>query len=186
MLVGGSKDEAAHYLGFPKIGRHRLILAQLPATADLTPARRADDRFDEFVLAIAGELSNGDLIDYQARRAALADWTLDEETWQHFVIEARARTDGRRRAMGPHDQVDCLAASVAIWKYATHGFYQYAPLLRTAPTVLEDWSRRGSRVTWRIMQDAGSPSPIGIELHRLLRDYADQLGRHVDLAGSAP
>jgi len=39
---------------FPKPARHRQILAEFPATAALTPSRRADDRFDEFVLAIAG------------------------------------------------------------------------------------------------------------------------------------
>jgi hypothetical protein len=180
MLVGGSKDEAAHYLGFPKAARHRQILAKLPATADLTPERRADDRFDEFVLAIADELTAGKLIDYKARRTVLANWTLDDKTWQHLVAEARTHTDGRRLAMGPHDLVDRLAASVAIWQYATHGFYRYAPVLKTVPA---DWFRRNDRVTWTLMRGHGS-SPVGIELHRLLNDYANQLGRQIDLVGA--
>ena len=75
---------------FPKPARHRQILAEFPATAALTPSRRADDRFDEFVLAIAGELSARKLIDYRARRMALLDWELDEQTWQHLVAYARA------------------------------------------------------------------------------------------------
>ena len=91
---------------FPKPARHRQILAEFPATAALTPSRRADDRFDEFVLAIAGELSARKLIDYRVRRMALLDWELDEQTWQHLVADARARTDGRHLSLGPHDLVD--------------------------------------------------------------------------------
>jgi TniQ len=176
MLAGGSKDDAAIYLGFPKIARHRQILAKLPAKAGLTPARRADDQFDEFVQAIASALASGELTNYRARRVALFSWELDEESWQRLVAEARARTDGCRLGQGPHDNVDRLAASVAIWQRATHGFYRYAPLLKTTSA---DWSRRRDRVTWKIMLGRGS-SPVGIELHQLLNDYADQLSRHVD------
>src|SRR2546427_13027971 len=89
----------------PKPARHRQILAEFPATAALTPSRRADDRFDEFVLAIAGELNARKLIDYRARRMALLDWELDEQTWQHLVAYARA--DRRPTlSLGPHDLVD--------------------------------------------------------------------------------
>jgi hypothetical protein len=70
-------------------------------------------------------------------------------------------------------------ASVAIWQRATHGHYRYAPLLRTAPG---DWSRRNDRVTWKIMHGHSS-NPIGVELHRLLHDYADALGHRIDAAG---
>jgi hypothetical protein len=70
----------------------RPLLAEFPATAALTPSRRADDRFDEFVLAIAGELSARKLIDYRVRRMALLDWELDEQTWQHLVADARGPT----------------------------------------------------------------------------------------------
>jgi hypothetical protein len=118
MLAGGSKEEAARYLGFPKPARHRLILAGLPATAGLASPRQADDRFDELVRAVASELRAGSLVDYRARRAALASWTLDEHAWQHLVAEARARTDGSHLGAGPNDQVDRLAASVAIWQRA--------------------------------------------------------------------
>lgn len=115
---------------------------------------------------------------------ALINWALDEETWQHLIAEARARTDGRHLSLGPHDLVDRLAASVTIWQRATHGHYRYAPLLKTAPG---DWFRRSDRVTWKTMRGCGS-SPIGIELHRLLNDYADQLGHHIDVGwhGTAP
>jgi TniQ len=176
MLAGGSKEEAARYLGFPKPARHRQILAELPATAGLAPARQADNRFDELVRAIAAELRGGELINYQARRTALSTWELDEETWQHLASEARARTYSRYLARGPHDRVDRLAASVAVWQRATHGHYRYAPLLKTAPG---DWFRRSDRVTWKIMLGRGSSS-VGIELHRLLSDYADQLGTRID------
>jgi hypothetical protein len=95
LLAGGSKDDAARYLGFPKSARHRKILASLPATAGLTPARRADERFDELVQAIGGELGATELVDYRARRTALADWELDEDTWQHLIAQARERVGGR-------------------------------------------------------------------------------------------
>ena len=177
MLAGGSKDDAAVYLGFPKAARHRQILATLPATAGLTPARRAEDQFDELVQAIARELASGKLTDYRSRRVALFTWELEQEDWQSLVARARARTDGSRLALGPHDDVDRLAASVAIWQRATHGFYRYAPLLKTAPAA--DRCRRENRVTWKIMVGRGS-SPVGIELHRLLNDYADQLSCRID------
>ena len=180
MLAGGSKEQAARYLGFPKPARHRAILERLPATAGLTPPRRADDRFDEFVRAVAGELRAGSLVNYQARRTALSDWALEEGAWQRLAATARARTDGRRLGRGPHDLLDRLAASVAIWQRATHGHYRYAPLLRTAPG---DWSRRNDRVTWKIMHGHSS-SPVGVELHRLLNDYADALGHRIDAAGT--
>jgi hypothetical protein len=144
MLAGGSKDEAARYLGFPETVRYRQVLARLPATAGLAPIRQAEDRFDKFIMAVAGELNAGTSINYQARRAALSGWELDEETWQHLVADARTRTGGRRLAQGPHDVIDRLAASVAIWQRATHGFYRYAPLLKAAPA---DWFGRRDRVT---------------------------------------
>jgi hypothetical protein len=108
---------------------------------------------------------------------ALFSWELDEESWQRLVAEARARTDGSRLGQGPHDNVDRLAASFAIWQRATHGFYRYVPLLKNTSA---DWCRRKNRVTWRTMLGRGS-SPVGIELHQLLNDYADQLSRHVDV-----
>ena len=55
-------------------------------------------------------------------------WALDEGTWQDLVAAARNRTDGSHLAQGPHDVIDRLAASVAIWQRATHGFYRYAPV----------------------------------------------------------
>ena len=100
------------------------VLPRLPATAGLAPIRQAEDRSDEFIMAVAGELNAGTPINYQARRAALSSWELDEETWQHLVAEARTRTGGRCLAQGPHDVIDRLAASVAIWQRATHGFYR--------------------------------------------------------------
>ena len=181
LLAGGSKDGAARYLGFPKAARHRKVLASLPATASLATARRAEERFDELVQAIAGELGARSLVDYHARRAALAAWELDEETWRRLMASARAQTGGRHLGKGPHDHVDRLAASVAIWQRATCGFYRYAPLLKTSPG---DWRGRGSRVTWKTMLGHGS-SPVAIKLHQLLHVYADQLGRHID-AGEAP
>jgi hypothetical protein len=180
MLAGGSKDEAARYLGFPKTVRHRQVLARLPATAGLAPIRQAEDRFDEFTVAVAGELNAGTPINYQARRAALSSWELDEETWRHLVAEARSRTGGRRLAKGPHDVIDRLAASVAIWQRATHGFYRYAPLLKAAPA---DWFRRRDRVTWQILRGSTCSSPVGTELHRLLNEFADQLSHRIDARG---
>lgn len=50
------------------------------------------------------------------------------------------------------------------------------PRLRTAPG---GWSCRNDRVTWKIMEGHGS-SPIGIDLHRLLNDYADALSHRID------
>jgi hypothetical protein len=176
LLAGGSKDAAARYLGFPKTARHRRILASLPATAGLAPGRRADDRFDELVQAIGGELAATELVNYRARRTALADWELDEETWQHLAAQARAQVGGRHRGQVPHDQVDRIAASVAVWQRATNGYYRYAPLLKTAPA---DWYRRNDRVTWKIMLGSGS-SPVGAELHCLLIEYADDLGHRID------
>ena len=105
LLAGGSKDAAARYLGFPKAARHRKILAGLPATAGLTPARRADDRFDELVQAIAGELAGTKLVNYRVRRIVLADWELDEDTRQHLIAQARAQVGGRHRGQVPHDRV---------------------------------------------------------------------------------
>ena len=119
----------------------------------------------------------GTLVNYQARRASLSSWELDEETWQHLVAEARTRTGGRRLARAPHDVIDRLAASVAIWQRATHGFYRYAPLLKTAPA---DWVRRRDRVTWRVLRGSTCSSPGGTELHRLLNEFADQLSNRID------
>ena len=95
MLAGGSRTSGPLPRA-PEAARHRAILERLPATAGLTPPRRANDRFDEFVLAVAGELRAGSLVNYQARRTALSDWALEEGAWQRLAATARARTDGRR------------------------------------------------------------------------------------------
>lgn len=81
------------------------------------------------------KLRDGKLINYQARRPVLSTWELDEETWRNLADEARARTDSRYLTRGPHDRVDRLMASVAIWQRTTHGHYRYAPLLKTAPAT---------------------------------------------------
>lgn len=82
MLSGGSTMEAAHYLWFPKMARHRKIPASLPATADRSPHRQAEDRFDDFVQAIAKEMSSRKLINYLGRRIILLNWVLDNEAWE--------------------------------------------------------------------------------------------------------
>jgi len=60
-----------------------------------------------------------------------------QASWPLIFINAGHRS-------GPHDNVDRLAASVAIWQRATHGFYRYARLLKTTSA---DWYRHKNRVT---------------------------------------
>jgi hypothetical protein len=185
MLAGGSRIEAAHYLGFPTLPPRTQILATLPATAGLTPIRRADEQFDELIQPVVGELAAGKLINYQARRAALSDWKLDEKTWQRLMDGAWARTDCRRRSRLPEDLLDRYLASVTIWQRATSGFYRYAPLLRslyryTAPLRESPLSQqRRERLTFRVMTGRAS-SPFGLELRRSLNAYADDLAARID------
>ena len=187
MLAGGSRIEATIYLGFPNPPQRTQILAKLPATAGLTPIRRADERFDELIQPIVGELAARKPINYQARRIALSSWELDEDTWQRLVTEARARTDGRHLSRWPHDPVDRLLASVSIWQRVTSGFYRYAPLLKslyryTAPlleTPSSNWHQRSDHITFEIMTGRAS-SPFSIELQRSLNAYADDLAARID------
>jgi hypothetical protein len=100
MLAGGSRKEAALYLGFANPPQRTKFLAKLPATAGLTPVRQADERFDELIRPIVGELAAGKLINYRARRGALSGWELDEDTWQRLTAEARARQTAVTRSDG--------------------------------------------------------------------------------------
>ena len=138
--------------------------------------RRAEERLDQLIRSIAAELGAAELINYRIRRTALSGWQFDQETWQVLVCEARARTNCRNRALRPHDQVDRLAASVAVWQQATRGFYQYAPLLDAVP---DNWHLHTGRVSWKVATGQGT-SLAGIQLRRLLVDYAEQISRRID------
>jgi len=188
MLAGGSRAEAALYLEVPDPHWGAQILARLPATAGPAPVQRADERFDELIQPIVGELAAGDLINYRARRTALSSWELDEGTWQRLLAEALARPGGRRYPpRRPYDPLDRLLASVSIWQRATSGFYRNAPLLRSlyrytgsSPEPSPgNWHQRRDRVTYEIMRGRAS-SPFGIELQRSLDAYADDLAARID------
>lgn len=121
MLTPHDWHDAARYLDVPERfvnDRYHRIFTALGATGRLYELARR-------VKQIANEHAQGGLIDYQQRRALLADWDgIDIETW--YLLQPRPRPiyPTRRR----HMPVRRAHASVWLWCQLTSGHERAAPI----------------------------------------------------------
>ena len=131
MLTPLSWDAAVRYLNFPD----RFINKGYNTTFTKL---RVNGRFDELssrVKHAANQHADGELIDYERRRATLADWDgIDIESW-HLL-------QPRPRPLCPHRRVDMpvrrAQASLWLWCHLTSGHERAAPISMPTARGLSD------------------------------------------------
>jgi hypothetical protein len=136
--------------------------------------------------AIAEHLNDGiELVDYGARRDALAGWCLTTPEWDQLIGDLRRKTEHRAsRWPGTlwidwHDSKRVLA-SMWIWVHLTGGEHIFAPAIRPHPGQ----PRRGGRELaqihsrWRLIS-AESPTGHHAVLRARLVPYAEQILRAI-------
>ena len=113
-------DAAIRYLDFPKTFINK-------GYNTTSVKLRAHDRLDELlrrVKRIANQHAQHRLIDYQQRRAQLADWSgIDRDTWQ--LLQPRLPQNHRWRADAPSRRA---RAGVWLWCQLTSGHERAAPI----------------------------------------------------------
>lgn len=117
--AGGSRTDAAQYLGFKSAGR----IYVPPERVYRCLSEAGPDRFDEAVHALADHLdSRPTLIDYKRRREALKGWVLTAEQWQSIV---ERMPEGRVPMI--LDDTTWQIASATVWATVTCGERRFAP-----------------------------------------------------------
>ncbi len=125
---GSSRADAASALGFPEPGTIDSAVARLQqqlARAELTNA------YTTTLDTLARTLADSPHIDYVARRAALADWTVSDDGWTALraTLQPLQKRDGRQ----PDWDLRRLVISQIVWEDLTGGDPFLSPAFRLVP-----------------------------------------------------
>jgi hypothetical protein len=164
MVAGGSLADAAGFLGispgdggtWPRSGGR--IYSSVGTVHSGARQQPDPGGFEAGLRSLARELSAPDtpLVNYQRRRQALENWSIDERTWDGLV----ARLPPISRTRMP-DLGDCKRqiASVYVWVRVTFGEPSFAPRPIEAaqlPDVQEDWRRSWNGIWWSLLTSKNS------------------------------
>jgi hypothetical protein len=102
---------------------------------------------------LARELSDPDtpLVNYQQRRQALQNWSIDERTWDRIVTRLLSVSRTQSADLGDRKR---QIASVYVWVRVTFGEPSFAPRPIEAaqpPDVQEDWRRSWNGIWWALV-----------------------------------
>jgi hypothetical protein len=130
--------------------------------------------FEDAVESIAQHLETGvDLIDYQARRRAVASWSLPTPDWQRLVSALTAKSRPGRPTV--YDDRKQRIASVMVWAQITQGEHLFAPL------VIAEKRRHGtSDLRAAVTAILYRSSPKNADLRAALAGYAHRLCLTID------
>jgi hypothetical protein len=145
MITGGSLGDAAKLLGINPHGRQYTSAEHVHRWAR---ARTSPREFDQALHALTNWLdAMPDLVNYQRRRNALQDWSLDTATWQDITVQlppipgpSQPELDDRKRQ----------CASEVVWVRVTQGEHLFAPRPIEAaqpPHTQREWQVRRN-TTW--------------------------------------
>jgi TniQ len=176
MITGGSLDAAAAFLGINPTGKQYKSANTIYRQWANKPTY--PQAFDEALLALISELDAApELVNYQRRRDALQDWSLDPATWQDITARLPP-TPGPNQPKLDDRKRQC--ASEVVWARATQGEHLFAPRPIEAaqpPHVQRAWQSRRN-TTWHLFE--ASRLRHYAELNQLLDDYADRLAASID------
>jgi hypothetical protein len=186
MVAGGSLAEAAHFLGlssgdgsWPRQGGRVYSSAGIVHSG----TRQQPDPFgfEAGLRSLARELSAPDmpLVNYQRRRRALQNWSIDERTWASLV--ARMPPISRPHMPDLGDRKRQLA-SVYVWVRVTFGEPSFAPRPIEAaqpPDVREGWRRSWNGIWWALLT-ATKPRAAYTSPRAELHDLASTLAMTID------
>ena len=186
MVAGGSLAEAAHFLGlssgdgsWPRQGGRVYSSAGIVHSG--TRQQPDPSGFEASLRSLARELSDPDmpLVNYQQRRRALQNWSIDERTWDSLV--ARMPPISRTHMPDLGDRKRQLA-SVYVWARVTAGEPTFAPRPLEAaqpPDVREGWRRSWNGIWWALLT-ATKPRAAYTSLRAELDDLASTLAMTID------
>jgi len=165
---GGTWLDAADFFQIPiTTARSTLAFVRRWTTPNLTI-------FEDAVEYIAGELdATATLIDYQARRSAMASWSIPVSDWEVLASALTAKSstgrptvyDGRKRRI----------ASVMVWAQITQGEHLFAPLV-----MAEKHDHGRSDLRSAVTAILHRSNPKNADLRAALTDYAHQLCWSID------
>lgn len=182
-LAGGaSRSEAAEMLAIPttaavsaSVRVHRCLRAQ-DAVAGL-------DRLASAIQNLAWELDEAanQLIDYQARRRALANWSFAADEWRDLIAELEQNNRPNARTNTEWGDRKMAAASVLVWMRVTQGEHLFAPLVLAEKRTHHRHSelRIFAEYVLRATRRAQPDTHYG-DLKRRLDAYADRLATEID------
>jgi hypothetical protein len=165
---GGNWMDAADYWQIPHTtARSTLAFVRRWTKPNLTS-------FDNAVASIARELQSRDLlINYHARRKALADWSIPEPEWLALVSDLTAGTRRGRPAI--YDHRKHLIASAIVWAQVTEGEHLFAPLVMAEKTM-----HGHSDLRVAITSIITRSTPRNADLRVALACYAERVAADID------
>lgn len=136
--------------------------------------------FLDAVHALADELDAaadaGQLIDYNRRRTALADWLIPDPDWQHIAAQLR------RRDRADYGERKRNTASALIWTKITQGEHLFAPHRQSPPGYrpgsTQDRGLSIDRAWWRARTD--QPGRHYSDLDHICADLAQRVAQQID------
>jgi hypothetical protein len=165
---GGTWIDAADFFQIPiTTAQSTLAFVRRWTTANLTV-------FEDAIESIAAELdASAGLIDYQARRCALASWSIPAPDWEALVSALTAeRSPGRPTVYDGRKQ---RIASVMVWAQITQGEHLFAPLVMAEK---HDHGRSDLRSAVTAVLHRGNPR--NADLTAALTSYAHRLSWSID------
>lgn len=173
--AGGSRTDAAQYLGFKAAGRK-----YIPTEGAYRHLSSIDpERFEQAIHDLADQLdSTPTLVDYQRRRQALAEWSLTNDDW-NSILDQLPPPDGGHLII--IDDTTWGIASAYIWATATCGEMRYAPRRGRGAYPKQQrtrWPEHRASALWQFLRP--DPTHRYRLLRALLREHADRLSDRID------
>lgn len=182
MVAGGSLGEAAAFLGIATALAAFQGRIYSGAGHVHSGARQQPDPlgFETALTATACELDDPatPLVNYQHRRRALENWSIDKGTWTALAGRLPPVPGPQRPELGDRKR---QLASVYVWVQVTSGEHYFAPRPIEAaqpPEVQEAWKERRNTI-WHLMHRT-PPGPHYTSLKAELGTIATSLARTTD------
>jgi hypothetical protein len=182
MIAGGSLGEAAEFLGIATTlaafqGRIYSGAGHVHSGAKQQPDPLG---FETALTALTRELDDPatTLVNYQQRRRALENWSIDEGTWAALAGRLPPVPGPQRPELGDRKR---QIASVYVWVQVTSGEHYFAPRPIEAaqpPEIRESWKERRNTI-WHLMHRS-QPGPHYTSLKAELGIIAASLARTTD------
>ena len=182
MVAGGFLGEAAAFLGIATTlaafqGRIYSGAGHVHSGARQQPGPLG---FETALTAITRELDDPatPLVNYQHRRRALENWSIDKDTWTALAGRLPPVPGPQQPELGDRKR---QIASVYVWTQVTPGEHYFAPRPVEAaqpPEVQEAWKERRNTI-WHLMHRT-PPGPHYTSLKAELDTIATSLARTTD------
>jgi hypothetical protein len=184
MVAGGSLGEAAGFLGLAATDTTWLRKGRIYTGAGHvhSHAKKQPDPlgFEAALNALVAEFDEPAtlLTNYQQRRQALKNWSIDEDTWKALTARLPPIPGPQRPELGDRKR---QIASIYVWVQVTSGEHHFAPRPIEAaqpPETQQAWKLRRNTIWHLIQSDRPRPHYTGLKTE--LNALAASLARTID------